>query len=148
MSRLLDLEHFVPFRLNRLAGEISRRLSFVYGERFGIDIPQWRVIVTLGDGHNARAQDIANHTRMHKSSVSRAVSRLIARGLVERSSNDLDRREAPLQLTAEGERIFAELAPVVLDFEQCFLEGLEIGDRRSLQLLLDRLERKLGIGDR
>ncbi|MEZ5826107.1 MAG: hypothetical protein R3C97_15650 [Geminicoccaceae bacterium] len=34
----LDLESFIPFRLNRLASEISRRLASVYGERLGIDI--------------------------------------------------------------------------------------------------------------
>lgn len=146
LTRSLDLESFIPFRLNCLASEISRRLASVYGERFGIDIPQWRVMATLGGGQSVRAQDIANHTRMHKSNVSRAVSRLIERGWIERAPSDRDRREAPLQLTPEGERIFAEIVPVVLDFEDQFLEGLGEVDRRSLARLLDRLEQQLGIG--
>ena len=92
-SHRIDLERFVPFRLNRLASEVSRALARVYGERFGIDIPEWRVIATLGDRGRARAQDIALSTRMHKSMVSRAVARLMELGWVARSTSAMDRRE-------------------------------------------------------
>src|SRR5688572_17156048 len=89
----IDLERFVPFRLNRLAVEVSRALARVYGERFGIDIPEWRIIATLADRGRARAQDIALSTRMHKSVVSRAAARLIELGWVTRNANASDRRE-------------------------------------------------------
>ncbi|MGH6905095.1 MAG: MarR family winged helix-turn-helix transcriptional regulator, partial [Geminicoccaceae bacterium] len=105
-SSRIDLERFVPFRLNRLAVEVSRALAREYGERFAIDIPEWRIIATLGDRGRARAQDVALSTRMHKSVVSRAVARLIALGWVARSANARDRREAPLSLTAAGRRVY------------------------------------------
>jgi DNA-binding MarR family transcriptional regulator len=139
----IDLERFVPFRLNRLAAEVSRALARVYGERFGIDIPEWRIIATLGDRGGARAQDIVLSTRMHKSVVSRAVARLMALGWVTRMANAKDRREAPLRLTADGRHVYRELVPIVLDYQDHLLGDLTEGERRTLERLLDKLEHRL-----
>ena len=129
-SHRIDLERFVPFRLNRLAAEVSRSLARVYGERFGIDIPEWRVIATLGDRGRARAQDIALSTRMHKSMVSRAVARLMELGWVARTANAGDRREAPLALTPAGCEVYARLVPIVLDYQDRLLASLT-GERTA-----------------
>jgi DNA-binding MarR family transcriptional regulator len=144
-SDRIDLERFVPFRLNRLAAEVSRSLARVYGERFGIDIPEWRVIATLGDRGQARAQDVALSTRMHKSVVSRAVARLIELGWVARNANAKDRREAPLRLTTAGCEVYRQLVPIVLDYQKHLLACLTEGERRMLERLLDKLERRLDL---
>jgi DNA-binding MarR family transcriptional regulator len=141
----IDLERFVPFRLNRLAAEVSRALAQVYGERFGIDIPEWRIIATLGDRDRARAQDIALSTRMHKSVVSRAVARLIELGWVARTASATDRREAPLALTGAGRDVYAQLVPIVLDYQDRLLGVLSDAERRTLGRLLDKLERQLDL---
>jgi DNA-binding MarR family transcriptional regulator len=142
-SPRIDLERFVPFRLNRLAAEVSRALARVYGERFGIDVPEWRVIATLGDRGLVRAQDIALSTRMHKSMVSRAVARLIDLGWVARRANVKDRREAPLQLTAAGREIYQQLVPIVLDYQERLLAALTESERHMFERLLAKLERQL-----
>lgn len=141
----IDLERFVPFRLNRLAVEVSRALARVYGERFGIDVPEWRVIATLGDCGQARARDIVASTRMHKSMVSRAVARLSELGWVARSANAKDRREAPLQLTATGREIYEQLVPIVLDYQELLLAALTEHERQMLERLLTKLERQLDL---
>jgi DNA-binding MarR family transcriptional regulator len=142
-SGRIDLERFVPFRLNRLAAEVSRALAPVYGERFGIDIPEWRIIATLGDRERVRAQDIALSTRMHKSVVSRAVARLMDLGWVARTANAKDRREAPLSLTRAGCDVYGQLVPIVLDYQDRLLGDLSDGERRTFERLLGKLERQL-----
>jgi DNA-binding MarR family transcriptional regulator len=144
-SHRIDLEHFIPFRLNRLAAEVSRALARVYGERFGIDIPEWRVIATLGDRGRARAQDVALSTRMHKSMVSRAVARLMELGWVARTADARDRREAPLALTAAGSEIYQQLVPIVLAYQDRMLGCLTASERRMLERLLHKLERQLDL---
>jgi DNA-binding MarR family transcriptional regulator len=141
----IDLERFVPFRLNRLAAEVSRALARVYSERFGIDVPEWRVIATLGDRGRARAQDIAQSTRMHKSVVSRAVGRLMELGWIARTANASDRREVPLSLTAAGCEIYEQLVPIVLDYQERLLGDLSESEREMLERLLDKLERQLDL---
>src|SRR6201993_2394847 len=84
-KRRLDLFHFVPFRLNRLAAEVSSALSGEYQARYGLDIPEWRVLATLGFRKEAcSAQYISQCTRTHKSTISRAVTALLERELIER----------------------------------------------------------------
>src|SRR5450432_4551564 len=64
----LDLFRFVPFRLNRLAAEVSSALSDEYQARYGLDIPEWRVLATLGFRREAcSAQYISHCTRTHRS---------------------------------------------------------------------------------
>src|SRR5437868_12713938 len=79
----LDLFRFVPFRLNRLAAEVSAALSSEYQERYGLDIPEWRVLATLGFRNDAcSAQYIAHCTRTHKSTIRRALTALMQRQIV------------------------------------------------------------------
>src|ERR1700761_7623608 len=95
----LDLFRFVPFRLNRLAAEVSAALSGEYQQRYGLDIPEWRVLATLGFRNDAcSAQYIVHCTRTHKSTI-RAVTALMTRQLVERVENEDDRREFRLRMT-------------------------------------------------
>ena len=63
-----------------LASLTSNALSQIYATRFGLTIPGWRVIVTLGQYGVRTARDIAAHGVMHKSTVSRAVALLEGRG--------------------------------------------------------------------
>ncbi len=101
----LDLFKFVPFRLNRLAAEVSAALSSEYRERYGLDIPEWRVLATLGFRNEAcSAQYISHCTRTHKSTISRAVTALMKRQLVERVENADDRREFQLRMTPQGKQ--------------------------------------------
>ncbi len=143
-KKRLDLFHFVPFRLNRLAAEVSSALSVEYEARYGLDIPEWRVLATLGFRNEAcSAQFIAHCTRTHKSTISRAVSALMEREIVERVENSDDRREFRLQLTKKGLGLYQELIPRLLRKEQEILSCLSAQERRDLGRLLGKVEKSL-----
>ncbi|MBR0695580.1 MarR family transcriptional regulator [Bradyrhizobium lablabi] len=142
----LDLFHFVPFRLNRLAAEVSSALSVEYSARYDLDIPEWRVLATLGFRNDAcSAQYIAYCTRTHKSTISRAVSALMEREIVERVENEDDRREFRLQLTRKGHALYEELIPRLLRKEQEILSCLSAQERRDLGRLLGKVEKSLAL---
>jgi DNA-binding MarR family transcriptional regulator len=142
----LDLFRFVPFRLNRLAAEVSAALSSEYQERYGLDIPEWRVLATLGFRNDAcTAQYISHCTRTHKSTISRAVTALMRRKIIERVANDDDRREFALQLTRKGRALYEELIPRLLHKEQQILSSLSAQERKSFAGLLGKIERKLDL---
>ena len=140
----LDLFSFVPFRLNRLAAEVSAALSVEYQERYGLDIPEWRVLATLGFRDDAcSAQYIAHCTRTHKSTISRAVTSLMKRQIIERVENEEDRREFRLRLTRKGAALYEELIPRLLRREQEILSCLSAQERRDFARLLGKIEESL-----
>ena len=72
----LDLESFLPYRLNRIADVVSRRFAAVYRERHGLTRPEWRALATIGQFGTVTASRIVEHSAMHKTKVSRAVAAL------------------------------------------------------------------------
>lgn len=141
----LELAAFVPYRLNRVAVGVSDHLSDIYRERFGLDIPEWRVMATVGSRHGCTAQHIAESTRMHKTRVSRAIAHLEERELIERASSAADRREREVRLTKAGRKMYAELVPLVLERERELLACLTREQLRGLLAGLDALESYLGL---
>ena len=140
----LDLFRFVPFRLNRLAAEVSSALSGEYQARYGLDIPEWRVLATLGFRNDAcSAQYISDCTRTHKSTISRAVTALLERQIVERVENAEDRREFRLRLTRKGRTLYEELIPRLLRKEQDILSCLSASERKQFATLLGKIEKGL-----
>lgn len=133
----LKLEQFLPYQLNVVAALVSEALSRVYARRYRIGIPEWRVLVTLGQFGVMTGKAIGTHTHMHKTKVSRAVAFLEKRKLLARRINRADMRESFLSLTAAG-----RLAPHALDFARRLTEILTPGDRdafqRALRLITDR----------
>jgi DNA-binding MarR family transcriptional regulator len=142
----LDLFRFVPFRLNRLAAEVSSALSSEYQARYGLDIPEWRVLATLGFRDGAcSAQYIAHCTRTHKSTISRAVTSLMKRQLVERVENEDDRREYALRMTRKGKALYRELIPRLKRREQEILSCLSAQERKDFARLLGKIETSLDL---
>ena len=138
----LKLEQFLPYQLNVVASLVSQALSRVYARRYRIGVPEWRVLVTLGQYGVMTGKAIGAHTHMHKTKVSRAVALLERRKLLARRANRADMREAFLSLTGPGRAIYEELAPHALDFARRLTDILTPGDRdafnRALQQITDR----------
>jgi DNA-binding MarR family transcriptional regulator len=139
---LLELERFLPYRLNVVAESVSRALSRLYAERYGIGVPEWRVMATLGEYERMTAKQVGAHSRMHKTKVSRAVAALEDKGLIEREPNEEDMREAFVALTGRGLRVYQDLAPRALAFERALDKTLGAGERAHLDAILRRLEER------
>ena len=135
----LKLEEFLPYRLNVCASLVSQALSRIYSDRYKIGVPEWRVLVTLGQFGAMTAKAVGIHSHMHKTKVSRAVALLERRKLLTRRANRADLREAFLSLTPTGRDIYSELAPIALDFARQLLDPVDPADRAALDRALKKL---------
>jgi DNA-binding MarR family transcriptional regulator len=141
----LLLANFAPFRIARLAAGISDHMAQLYRQRFGLEVPEWQVIVTVGSARTCTAQYIADSTRMHKTRVSRAIAQLLKRDLIQRTCNADDRREMELRLTKAGRAMYAELVPLALERERTVMASLSEDELRAFNEGLERLEELLGL---
>lgn len=139
MKKELILEDFLPYRLSILSNTVSSTIASAYNKRFGLSIPEWRVIAVLGRFPGLSAVEVAERTLMDKVAVSRAVSKLIKTGRVNRQFADADRRRSILHLSGEGRTVHDEIAPLALKFEEDLLHGLSEEEIQTLNVLMERL---------
>jgi DNA-binding MarR family transcriptional regulator len=135
----LKLEEFLPYRLNVMASLVSQALSRIYAERYGIGVPEWRVLVTLGQFGMMTGKAVGAHSHMHKTKVSRAVALLEKRKMITRRANRADLRESFLSLTPAGRAVYEDLAPVALNFDRRLSEVIDPADRAAFERAVDQL---------
>lgn len=135
----LDLERFLPYRLSVLSNTVSQAIAAMYGERFNLNVTQWRVIAVLGRYANLSAVEVAERTRMDKVAVSRAVAELIDAGRLDRSTDSGDRRRSVLNLSKAGRGVYEEIAPLALACEARLQSVLTAAERAMLERILDKL---------
>jgi DNA-binding MarR family transcriptional regulator len=140
---LLDLEHFLPYRLSVLSNRISQTIAETYAARFGIAIAEWRVIAVLGRHSGLSANGVAERTAMDKVAVSRTLARLLERGVVQRDTHGDDRRRSVLELSEAGYGIFDEVVPLALARERALLAHFSDDDKQQLDALLTKLSQGL-----
>jgi DNA-binding MarR family transcriptional regulator len=124
-----------------LSNTVSRAIADMYERRFALSITEWRVMAVLGlyDGLSARA--VAERTAMDKVAVSRALSRLIEAGRVDRLVAEHDKRQSVLRLSAKGWQVYEQIAPLALEHERRLLSHLDGEEREWLGRILDKLWR-------
>lgn len=138
----IELERFLPYRLSVLSNVVSTAIADAYRRRFGLSIPEWRVIAVLSRNPGISAARVAELTRMDEVAVSRAVSRLLRAGRIVRSVASDDRRRSVLSVSKAGADVYREVAPLALRLERELLDGLSSAQRATLDRLIDRLLRR------
>lgn len=143
--QVLELERFLPYRLSVLSNRVSQSIASAYAERFGLAVTEWRVIAVLGRYPGLSANAVAERTAMDKVAVSRALARLLERGLAQRDTHGSDRRRSVLELSAAGYRVYDEVVPLALGFERELLAPLDAAERAMLGHLLAKIGKRFGL---
>jgi DNA-binding MarR family transcriptional regulator len=81
---------------------------------------------------------------MDKVTVTRAAQGLLKRSLLKREPNSSDGRSHRLVLTASGERLYGQIAPLALEYEAQLLAGVDQREIKTLERQLRRLEQAAG----
>jgi DNA-binding MarR family transcriptional regulator len=140
----IELENFLPYRLSLLTNTISNAIAALYRERFALRIPDWRVMAVLARFPGSSAQQLVQRTGMDKVAVSRSVSRLADRELLDRATASEDRRRSRLSLSPAGRSIYRQIVPLARDCEAQLIAALSPEQRAQLDAVVSALQRAAG----
>jgi DNA-binding MarR family transcriptional regulator len=133
------LDDFLPYRLSTASNAVSGVISAEYKSRFGLKIPEWRVMAVLGNRISATQRDLVLATLMDKVTVNRATKALAERLLIERLPNSADGRSHHLQLTANGVELFNQIMPAAQAMERKIMAVLSDDEKSQLHAILKRI---------
>ena len=147
-GRDYQLAGFLPYQLSITSNAVSDLIAQRYRARFGLKVPEWRVIAVLGDAQEGEGRltqrDLTEATLMDKVAVNRACKVLEERGLIARVENENDGRSHLLMLTEEGEAIHREVMPLAKATERELLVGLDAKEEAMLRSMLAKLRARAG----
>jgi len=143
-AKQASLADFLPYLLSITSNAVSDRIAAEYSSRFGLKIPEWRVMAVLGDSGAHTQRELVGATRMDKVAVNRACKVLEERALIARSPNARDGRSHHLELTATGREVHGAIMPIALKMEQQLFGALSASERKTFKDLLARIREQAG----
>jgi DNA-binding MarR family transcriptional regulator len=132
----LRLDDFLPYLINRVGVALVARFTERALARHQVTIDMWRVLAALSDNGSQRQVDLAGMTSIEASTISRLVTRLVHRELVNRSRSRTNGREVVVELTARGKVLVAELIPIALSVESSAIGAVGGSDLARVKRIL------------
>ncbi len=143
VTRLTDPEapdDLLLYRLGRLAATAGTMVVRLCEGRYGITRREWRALAWLGQQDGVLSSQLADRIQLDRARTSRAITSLVAKGLLHRSPGAADRREIRLTLTVAGQALYEELMPQVRAINRALLAPLPPAQVQDLDEALARLQ--------
>jgi DNA-binding MarR family transcriptional regulator len=137
--RVTQEQKSINFRVHTLASSLFKGATQYYGVRFGVGLPEMRVLSNLGSEGPLAAHQIVALTAMDKALVSRVLTTLGRRRYVTSSSPKTDPRRRTWDLTSTGRDLVRQLRPEWKRREAIIQAGLSESERSLLAEMLERM---------
>ncbi len=126
-------------RILKLSNKLMTPFSANLERQYRISINEFRLLMLIGRHGSAASHELSDMTGVSIMSVSRAVTALEKHGRITVKPDPANRRRKTLKLTAEGERLFAIMAPQTDLVGTYLLSALRPDEVMALDRFLDTL---------
>lgn len=133
------LSTFLPYQLSTASNAVSGRIALEYRQRFGLSVPEWRVMAVLGDSGAMTQRDLTRRTLMDKVAVNRACKVLEERNLASRQPNMHDGRSHLLALTDAGQEMHGQIMPLAKEMERRIFDGFDDHEVATFRMVLEKV---------
>ena len=143
-----QIEQLETYQLAAIGHRTSRSVSELFSEDFGLQVPDWRILVILSGVDFLSFKEVVERTGMDKSRVSRAHVRLQKAGLVLVSKGPFDNRTLVMKLSTKGENVCKLLIPKIEERNQWLLNALSTEEQASFATILEKLSLRVKVLDK
>jgi DNA-binding MarR family transcriptional regulator len=136
------LDSHIFYLFTQIFGRRNRALARELAP-LGIDVPQWRILAVLHERPGCTMNELADLTTVDRTTLTRALDRMVAGGLATRRSDAQDRRSVRLSLTPVGRDAFRRVLPRVIEQNERAVQGFTAEELAAFRALLHRMVRNL-----
>jgi len=137
-----QVEKYPFFLLNRLVATYNRRISKTLST-IGLDIPDWRTLMILGERSPRSVMSIADAAVIPVSTMTRIVQRMQGASLVSIQNSRADGRVTEVLLTTLGKSALAKARKAVSPIYADLIDGFDEHEFDMLLAMLNRLNGNL-----
>jgi MarR family transcriptional regulator for hemolysin len=142
MSRTRSIDNdflFALFEVQRL----MRLYADKQASRYGLTRAQWAVLAKLERTEGLKQTEVAEMMEMQPITLTRLIDKLCQAGLIERRSDETDRRVNRLYLTRTARPMMAKLAALRSEVTQAALADISVPDAHRLVEQLETVKENI-----
>jgi DNA-binding MarR family transcriptional regulator len=132
------LDDHIFFLFTQIFGRRNRQLAAKL-KPLAVTVPQWRILAVLHERAGSTMNELADLTTVDRTTLTRALDRMVRGDLVTRRSNAHDGRSIRLYLTTAGEAAFRRVLPRVLEQNERAVRGFSAAELAALRTMLHRM---------
>jgi DNA-binding MarR family transcriptional regulator len=133
------VDDLLNYRLSCLLASSGAMVTRLCEGRYGITRREWRLIALLAAHGAMSPSELAQRAHLERARVSRHITELVAKKLLARVPLDDDKRRARVELTARGQKLYDELFPQSVSFNNRVLQALAPSELAAFDVALRRL---------
>ena len=141
--RLLDLNNFSSHLIQSISRKKKRNASKLLRNRYGIGVVEWRLIVGLANEPGIPASQLSKFTLTDKGLVSKALTSLEKKGLIELIPRTNGSPRVNYKLTTKGDELHDGFLPLLLEREYAIFEDSDEAEIDLFFVMLKRISRNL-----
>ena len=142
-TKLSSLESHLGYWLRYVSNHVSHAFALKLEGR-GVTVAEWVVLRELYDGESAPSA-LADRLGMTRGAISKLADRLIAKELIVRRANAVDRRFQSLALTRQGRAALPGLAALADENDAEFFADLDLTTRETIAAAMKEIVRRKGL---
>lgn len=133
------VQDLLNYRLSCLLAGSGAMVTRLCEGRYGITRREWRLICILAAQGAMSPSALAEQAHLERARVSRHITDLVAKKLVVRQGVPDDKRRALVKLNERGRKLYEELFPQSVRFNNMVLQALTSTELAAFDVALTRL---------